>query len=95
MGGSDSKEKIPQLTPEQQAKMNQMYSNGGVGSYDHPESGFIMTHDTGVHAYEEVKYAAAAQKLGKAKNSNVTKSSNDAYILPDTICIEKSDQYSN
>ena len=97
MGNSDSneKERLPQLTPEQQQRLASMYGSSGLNSYEHPQVGYIVHRDMGQYAYEEIKQAEAAQKLGAAKTSTVAASSNDAYILPNTLKIENSPDYAN
>lgn len=91
MGGNNSQEhpeRLPQLTPEQRQRIAQCYQNGGLQTYEHGHEGFLLPRDMGSQAYEEVKYAEAAQKLGSAKNSQVAAASNDAYLLPKTIKLE-------
>ena len=97
MGGNNSneQERVPQLSAEQKMKIAQCYQNNGVNSYDHPETGFIIHRDQGVNAYEEVKYAQVSHTIGNTKQSSVKASKNDAYIVPKSISIKKSQEYSN
>ena len=95
MGGSNSNEKERDLTPAQKQQLQGLYQNAGLNSYDHHDHGMIIHRDTGYQAYEEVKQYQAVKKMNKAKNVNLKASTNDAYILPNTIKIEQDPNYIN